>query len=58
MARKRSPAVEACGAANTLYLDTNGALCAENTDGHGLLQDLIANHGARIGDRRILLLGA
>lgn len=58
MARKRSPAVEACGAANTLYLDTDGVLCADNTDGHGLLQDLIANHGACIGDRRILLLGA
>jgi shikimate dehydrogenase len=58
MARKRSPAVDACGAANTLYLDAEGLLCAENTDGHGLLQDLVANHGACLAERRILLLGA
>ncbi len=58
LARKRSLAVEACGAANTLYLDAGGVLCAENTDGHGLLRDLIANHGARLDERRILLLGA
>lgn len=58
MARRRSVAVEACGAANTLFLDADGVLCAENTDGHGLLRDLLANHGARVADARILLLGA
>jgi shikimate dehydrogenase len=58
MAQQRSPAVMACGAANTLFLNEDGILCAENTDGHGLLQDLVANHGGCIADRRILLLGA
>jgi shikimate dehydrogenase len=58
MAQVHSPAVSICGAANTLYLDANGSLCADNTDGYGLLADLQENHGAVIGSSRILLLGA
>ena len=58
MAQLRSPTVSICGAANTLYLDVNGSLCADNTDGHGLLADLQGNHGAVIANSRILLLGA
>lgn len=58
MAQVRSPAVSICGAANTLYLDASGSLCADNTDGHGLLADLQVNHGAVISSSRILLLGA
>lgn len=58
MAKVRSPAVAASGAANTLYLDAGGDLCAENTDGPGLLRDLKANHGAKLAGARILLLGA
>lgn len=58
MAQVHSPAVSICGAANTLYLDANGSLCADNTDGYGLLADLQENHGALIASSRILLLGA
>lgn len=58
MAQRRSPAVEACSAANTLYLDADKVLCAENTDGQGLLRDLLENFGARVTNARILLLGA
>jgi len=58
MAQRRSAVVEACGAANTLYLDADRVLCAENTDGYGLLRDLLENHGARVTNARILLLGA
>ena len=58
MAEIRSTEVEISGAANTLYLNSKGALCAENTDGHGLLADLQENHGAVLVNARILLLGA
>lgn len=54
----RSPAVTIARAANTLFLDANGELCAENTDGVGLLTDLVQNHGAEISGKRILVLGA
>lgn len=58
LAKIRSPAVAESGAANTLFLDGSGNVCAENTDGPGLLRDLVNNHGARVGGARILLLGA
>lgn len=58
MARIHSPEVAVSGAANTLFLDSVGNLCAENTDGPGLLADLVKNHGTTIAGARILLLGA
>jgi len=58
MAAAQSPDVAVCGAANTLLLDSSGALRAENTDGVGLLTDLVKNHGANLAGARILLLGA
>lgn len=57
-AANRSEVATIAGAANTLFLDEQGVLCAENTDGVGLLTDLSQNHGATISDKRILLLGA
>ena len=45
-------------AVNTLRLEADGSLYGDNTDGIGLLRDLTVNLGLRLGDRRILLLGA
>jgi len=46
------------GAVNTLALQADGALLGENTDGVGLVRDLVVNHGFRFTGRRVLLLGA
>ena len=45
-------------AVNTLYLDADGALVGDNTDGVGLVRDIKDNHRFEIRQRRILLLGA
>ncbi|MDX2347144.1 MAG: shikimate dehydrogenase [Legionella sp.] len=44
------------GAANTLWLDTHQRICADNTDGIGLVRDL--NTRIQLQDARILCLGA
>jgi len=47
------------GAANTLWRDAaSGRLCADTTDGVGLVRDLVDNLHIRIAARRVLLLGA
>lgn len=46
------------GAVNTLYLDSDGQLCGDNTDGSGLLRDLLQNQGATLANKCILILGA
>ncbi len=46
------------GAANTLKLEPDGRLWADNTDGPGLLRDLTGNHRVELRGRRLLLLGA
>lgn len=58
MADRHSEAARMACAVNTLYLDPDGTLVGENTDGTGLLRDLKQNHGADLRDKRILLLGA
>lgn len=45
-------------AANTLSLDSEGRLRADNTDGAGLLGDLEQNHGITLKGKRLLMLGA
>lgn len=45
-------------AANTLSLDSEGRLLADNTDGAGLLGDLKLNHGISLTGKRLLMLGA
>jgi shikimate dehydrogenase len=45
-------------AANTLSLDSEGRLRADNTDGAGLLGDLERNHGITLEGKRLLMLGA
>jgi shikimate dehydrogenase len=46
------------GAVNTLWKDVSGDLHGDNTDGAGLVRDLVINHGLRIAGQRLLLLGA
>jgi len=46
------------GAVNTLYLSSDGKLCGDNTDGHGLLRDLTNNHAEVLTGKSVLLLGA
>jgi len=57
LADQRTGRAEKAGAANTLYYD-NGQLVADNTDGCGIVRDLVNNHGVTLKGARILLLGA
>ena len=50
-------AVEA-GAVNTLYQDSSGYLCGDNTDGIGLLTDIRENHHVAVAGKNILVIGA
>lgn len=45
-------------AVNTLKKLDDGRLLADNTDGAGLVRDLIVNHSVALKDKRILILGA
>ena len=58
LADRRTERAEKAGAANTLYLDEDGVLTADNTDGCGIVRDLVSNHGVRLGSARVLVLGA
>lgn len=58
LVNKRSKRADAAGAVNTILTDDDQALYGDNTDGVGLVKDLIGNHKATIKDRSILLLGA
>lgn len=56
-ATHRSERVELAGAANTLSLDA-GEVCADNTDGLGLVADITQGAGFDITGRDVLLIGA
>jgi len=58
LADARTPRAQKAGAANTLYLDKDRALVADNTDGVGLVRDLTGNQGVALKHARILVLGA
>ncbi len=45
-------------AVNTLVLQSDGTVLGDNTDGIGLVTDLIQNHGISLSASRILILGA
>jgi shikimate dehydrogenase len=55
---KCSPQAQRARAVNTLTIKEDGSLFGDNTDGIGLVRDLIDNHGGRITGQQILLLGA
>lgn len=57
MCEQRSACAQRAGAVNTLFMNAQGQLCGENTDGLGLVAD-IKNHGVSLKDKKILILGA
>ncbi|WP_217125301.1 shikimate dehydrogenase [Hydrogenophilus thiooxidans] len=58
LAADATPRAQEAGAANTLFLTADGAICADNTDGVGLIRDLTNRWGLALEGKRILLLGA
>lgn len=58
LADRRTERAENAGAANTLFLDDDGVLTADNTDGCGIVRDLVSNQGVPLKGARILVLGA
>ena len=58
LAVTRSARAERAGAVNTLRLDGDGAPFGDNTDGIGLVRDLVSNLGLELGGRSLLVLGA
>ncbi len=55
---ERSPCAETAGAVNTLIRLADGRLRGDNTDGVGLIRDLIDNHGLEFRGLRVLMIGA
>ena len=56
--QQTSPRAEQARAVNTLVFLENGEISGDNTDGAGLIRDLIHNHDTAIARRKILILGA
>ncbi len=57
LADERSERAQAAGAVNTLKFD-GGRIYGDNTDGVGLVRDIVANAGVAVAGARVLLLGA
>lgn len=57
LASRRTPRAQAAGAVNTLLFEADGLL-GDNTDGAGLVRDLVSNLGVRLEGATVLLLGA
>jgi len=58
LANTRSERAERAGAVNTLVLNQSGEHFGDNTDGTGLLRDLLHNHDITLQNKRLLLVGA
>ncbi|MFO7602934.1 MAG: shikimate dehydrogenase [Gammaproteobacteria bacterium] len=54
---RRTPRAERAGAVNTIKFE-NDRVLGDNTDGVGLVNDLLQNHGTVFLHKRILLMGA
>jgi shikimate dehydrogenase len=52
-----SPAAQSAGSVNTIIRQADGRFLGDTTDGYGLVTDL-TNHGVKIEDQSILLIGA
>jgi shikimate dehydrogenase len=53
-----SPRALNAGAINTIIVETGGRLHGDNTDGLGLMRDIVINHGIQLRGQRVLLLGS
>lgn len=49
---------EKAGAVNTLVFRQDGTTYGTNTDGVGIVRDLVENHGSNVTGKRVLILGA
>ena len=58
LATRRSERAERAGAVNTLVINGMGDYFGDNTDGIGLVRDLIKNHMLQLEGRTILIVGA
>lgn len=54
----KSVRAQRAGAVNTLICNPDGTISGDNTDGIGLVRDMIANLGWRVNGMRVLVLGA
>ena len=54
----RTERAEKAGAVNTLWVDDEGRLNGDNTDGLGMVRDLVVNNSVPLKDARVLILGA
>ena len=54
----RTPRAQQARAVNTIAFRADGKRFGDNTDGAGLVRDILKNHDGHLGSRRILLLGA
>lgn len=58
LADRRGARAQQAGAVNTLRFETDGVIYGDNTDGVGLVRDLVVNCATPLSARRVLLLGA
>lgn len=58
LADELGPEAQQAGAVNTLLLNADGLLVGRNTDGVGLVRDILHNHGGSIAGQKVLLVGA
>src|SRR3569832_2324710 len=58
LAKRRSLRAELARAVNTIVVEKDGTLFGDNADGVGLIADLMRSHGAALGGKDVLLLGA
>lgn len=57
-ADKKTERANSAKAVNTLIKQADGSILGDNTDGIGLVRDLIQNHEIELQGKRILILGA
>lgn len=55
---RRTVRAQRAGAVNTIIPHSTGELEGDNTDGIGLIRDLVNNHGVTLQGARVVLLGA
>jgi shikimate dehydrogenase len=58
LADRRSARAQQAGAVNTFRFEPDGPIYGDNTDGIGLVRDLVSNCTTPLSGRRVLVLGA
>jgi shikimate dehydrogenase len=57
-AKVLSPRATLAGSVNTLSIGEDSRVCGDNTDGVGIVRDLLDNHNVQLEGKRLLILGA